>query len=91
MATTQTMRIGPRSRGPREPHAEDLRPHQREVVAGRDEVAGEEDRERDLRDLAGLERERPDVDPDACVQAVAPDTRARSGRSSSTIDTNIAM
>ena len=39
-------------------------PHHGEGVPPRDEEPGEEDGERDLRDLAGLEVERADADPD---------------------------
>ena len=50
---------------PREADAEDLRAREHELIAVGDEVAGEEDREEDLRDLTGLERQRSDADPDA--------------------------
>ena len=64
---SQTMRIGPRSRrrGKRIPR--NFLPDHRERVAPLHEVAGEEDRQRDLRDLARLEAERADGDPHACA------------------------
>ena len=49
----------------RELQAQELRTGQHHLVAVRDEVAGEEDRQQDLRDLTGLERHRTDEDPDA--------------------------
>ena len=54
--SAQTTSSGPRSRARGNCIPRNLRAHHRQRVAVAHEVAGEEDRQRDLRDLAGLER-----------------------------------
>jgi hypothetical protein len=49
--------------GARKPHPEHLAAHEREAVAGGDEIAGEKDGEGDLGEFARLEVERADADP----------------------------
>ena len=59
--------------GPRERHAEEAAPDERQRIARLHEVAREEDRQSDLGELAGLERQRADLDPDVCAETRAPD------------------
>ena len=61
----------------REGEAEDPLAGEREHVAGLHEVAGEEDREGDLGELARLEVERPEADPDLRAVDRPADDRAR--------------
>jgi hypothetical protein len=56
--------IGPEVTPAREGEAKDLAPGQGEDVAGLHEVASEEHRESDLRNLPRLEGHRTDPDPD---------------------------
>ena len=55
------------------------------------QVAGEEDREGDLAELPGLERERADVDPEPGAELSSPPMTGSIGSRSSTMPVNIAM
>jgi hypothetical protein len=56
-----------------EAHPEEPPADHREAVPSLDEVSGEEDRERDLGELARLEREHPETDPESRAELLVPD------------------
>ena len=70
--TSHIARIGPRSRPRGRSTNSDPAAGQRERVAVQHEVAGEGDHQQHLGDLAGLEAERADVDPDRAPLMVVP-------------------
>ena len=56
--------------GARQAHAQELAAADRQVVAVRHEVSGEEDRQRDLHELTGLDGDGTQVDPDSRAEGL---------------------